>query len=117
MRGSGERLSGDRAFFIDESNEIISDIKEIIFSGSEISKATFTLSPKVSSATNCMLALQSSVDDIDELQQLIPFEINMIFGVEFDFSYVGKIVGKFHCHPLSLSYQKNFETHKKRLAK
>ena len=85
MCGSGKRLSGDRAFFIDESNEIISDIKEIIFSGSEISKATFTLSPKVFSATNCMLALQSSVDDIDELQQLIPFEINMIFGVEFDF--------------------------------
>lgn len=74
-----------RAFFIDESNEIISDIKEIILNDGENSKATFTLSPKASSATQCMLALQSSIDGADELQQLIPFGINISFTSEFDF--------------------------------
>ena len=74
-----------RAFFIDESNEIISDIKEIALNADEVSKATFTLSPKASSATSCMLALQSSNDGADELQQLIPFEVNISFTSEFDF--------------------------------
>ena len=74
-----------RAFFIDESNEIVSDIKEIILNDGQISKATFTLSPKASSTTNCMLALQSSIDGADELQQLIPFEVNISFTSEFDF--------------------------------
>lgn len=74
-----------RAFFIDESNEIISDIKKIELNTDAVSKATFTLFPKVSSATNCMLALQSSNDGADELQQLIPFEVNISFTSEFDF--------------------------------
>lgn len=74
-----------RAFFIDEYNEIISDIKEIVLNTGKVSKATFTLSPKVSSATSCMLALQSSNDGADELQQLIPFEVNISFTSEFDF--------------------------------
>lgn len=74
-----------RAFFIDESNEIISDIKEVVLNADEVSKATFTLSPKASSATSCMLALQSSSDGADELQQLIHFEVNISFTSEFDF--------------------------------
>ena len=74
-----------RAFFIDYNNEIISDIKEIELNTDTISKATFTLSPKVSSSTHCMLALQSSKDGADELQQLIPFEVNISFTSEFDF--------------------------------
>jgi hypothetical protein len=74
-----------RAFFIDDNNEIISDIKEIELNTDTISKATFTLSPKVSSSTHCMLALQSSKDGADELQQLIPFEVNISFTSEFDF--------------------------------
>lgn len=63
----------------------VSDIKEIILNDGQISKATFTLSPKASSTTNCMLALQSSIDGADELQQLIPFEVNISFTSEFDF--------------------------------
>lgn len=74
-----------RAFFIDESNKIISDIKEITLSADAVSRETFTLSSKVSSAASCMLALQSSNDREDELQQLIPFEVNISFTLEFDF--------------------------------
>lgn len=84
VSGQKEKFSY-RAFFIDETNEIISDIKEISLKADEISKATFTLSPKTSSASSCMLALQSSSDGPDELQQLIPFEVNISFTAEFDF--------------------------------
>ena len=74
-----------RAFFISETNEIVSDIKEIKVSCGEQTKMMFTLSPKVSSATTCSLALQSSNDAVDELQQLIPFEVKISFTSDFDF--------------------------------
>lgn len=74
-----------RAFFIDFNNEIVSDIKELRLVCGEETKETFTLSPKVSSSTQCMLALQSSVDNADELQQMIPFEVNISFTADFDF--------------------------------
>ena len=63
----------------------ISDIKEIKVSCGEQTKMMFTLSPKVSSATTCSLALQSSNDAVDELQQLIPFEVKISFTSDFDF--------------------------------
>ena len=74
-----------RAFFIDKTNEIISDIKELCMVCGESTKAMFTLSPKVSSSSQCMLALQSSIDNLDELQQLIPFEVNIAFTSDYDF--------------------------------
>jgi hypothetical protein len=48
-------------------------------------KVMFTLSPKASSAKSCSLALQSTLDGVDELQQLIPFAINISFTSDFDF--------------------------------
>lgn len=74
-----------RAFFIDEKNEIVSDIKEIAFVGGEKSRATFSLNPKASSQSSCLLALQSCVDNADELQQLIPFDVSISFTSDFDF--------------------------------
>lgn len=74
-----------RAFFIDDSNEIVSDIKELHLACGVSTKETFTLSPKASSSSQCMLALQSSIDNADELQQMIPFEINISFTADFDF--------------------------------
>ena len=74
-----------RAFFINDTNEIVSDVKEIKVSCGEQTKMMFTLSPKVSSATTCSLALQSSNDAVDELQQLIPFEVKISFTSDFDF--------------------------------
>ena len=74
-----------RAFFINDTNEIVSDAKEIKIACGEQTKMMFTLSPKVSSATSCSLALQSSNDAIDELQQLIPFEVKISFTSDFDF--------------------------------
>ena len=74
-----------RAFFIDETNEIISDIKSIVLNSGERCKVTFALNPKASSCPACMLALQSSADKPDELQQLIPFAVNISFTSDFDF--------------------------------
>jgi hypothetical protein len=74
-----------RAFFIDEANEIISDVKPIVLCSGERCKVTFALNPKASSCPICMLALQSSADKPDELQQLIPFAVNISFTSDFDF--------------------------------
>jgi hypothetical protein len=74
-----------RAFFIDEANEIISDVKPIMLNFGERCKVTFALNPKASSCSVCMLALQSSADKPDELQQLIPFAVNISFTSDFDF--------------------------------
>lgn len=74
-----------RVFFIDETNDIVSDIKELTFTAGESCRAIFTLTSKASSSTLCMLALQSVEDNADELQQLIPFEKNIAFTSEFDF--------------------------------
>ena len=74
-----------RVFFVNATNDIVSDIKEMSLVAGEQNKTTFTLAPKISSATQCMLALQSSVDNADELQQLIPFEVSISFTLDFDF--------------------------------
>jgi hypothetical protein len=74
-----------RAFFINETNEIVSDVKEVSTTKGEKTRVMFTLSPKASSAKSCSLALQSTLDGVDELQQLIPFAINISFTSDFDF--------------------------------
>ena len=74
-----------KAFFIDDNNEIISDIVELQLKDGDREKVTITLHSKASSYSGCSLALQSSNDESDELQQLIPFSINMSFTADFDF--------------------------------
>ena len=74
-----------KAFFIDDNNEIISDIVELPLKDGDREKVTITLHSKASSYSGCSLALQSSNDESDELQQLIPFNINMSFTADFDF--------------------------------
>ena len=74
-----------KAFFIDDNNEIISDIVELQLKDGDREKVTITLHSKASSYSGCSLALQSSNDESDELQQLIPFNINMSFTADFDF--------------------------------
>jgi hypothetical protein len=84
--GNNQRMEVEyRAFFIDEANEIISDIKPLPLRSGEKCKVMFALNPKASSCKVCMLALQSSKDKPDELQQLIPFSVNISFTADFDF--------------------------------
>ena len=74
-----------KVFFIDEANEVISDVKEINLKENQNEKVTITLFSKASSYSSCLLALQSSSDGAEELQQLIPFNINILFSADFDF--------------------------------
>ena len=74
-----------RAFFINSTNDVVSDVKEVRLSYGTITDETFTLAPRISNDTECFLALQSCVDNADELQQLIPFEVNIAFKSDFDF--------------------------------
>lgn len=74
-----------RGFFIDNKNEIISDIQELKVAAGERIDAVFTLSSKSSSAKQCYLALQAAGDLPDELQQLIPFKIAIAFTSDMDF--------------------------------
>lgn len=75
----------NRAFFIDENNEIVSDVKELYVSADDKTKVTFLLSPVVTSQKQCFLAIQSQNDSIDELQQLIPYKVDIAFNVDFGF--------------------------------
>lgn len=74
-----------RVFFVDSSNEIVSEIKEVPLRAGSRSKTTLTLSSKVSSEKNCFLAIQAATDGPDELQQLIPFSLNISFFADVDF--------------------------------
>ena len=74
-----------KAFFIDQTNETVSEIKEINCVVGSRQKMTFTLNPKVSSGKECYLAVQSINDNVDELQQMIPFKVNVAFSSDFDF--------------------------------
>ena len=74
-----------RAFFIDDFNDIVSDIRQVILVKAEQTKVTFTLSSTVSSASVCYLCIQSESDNADELQQLIPLNIKMSFTSDVDF--------------------------------
>ena len=75
----------NRAFFIDENNEVVSDVKELYVSADDKTKVTFLLSPVVTSQKQCFLAIQSQNDNIDELQQLIPYKVDIAFNVNFGF--------------------------------
>lgn len=79
-----EKLSY-RVFFIDAANDIVSDIREMQMTAGESEKVTLTLIPRISSAKQCMLAIQSVSDSVDELQQLIPFKVDISFRADFDF--------------------------------
>lgn len=83
--GAQRTQTAVRAFFVDEKNEIVSDIHEIACTVGAGSKEAFTLHAPVSSCKQCYLALQSMEDHADELQQLIPFDVNMAFTADFEF--------------------------------
>ncbi len=85
VHGEQKTNCTNRAFFIDENNEVISDIKELYVSADDKTKVTFLLSPVVTSQKQCFLAIQSQNDSIDELQQLIPYKVDIAFNVDFGF--------------------------------
>lgn len=83
--GSQSNTVAFRAFFINQANEMVSDVKEICCTVGNRQKVTFTLNPKTSAGKECYLAVQSINDNVDELQQMIPFKVNIAFSSDFDF--------------------------------
>lgn len=74
-----------RLFFINDKNEVISEIKEIQLVSEEKQKIIVTLHSEASRLKDCFLAVQSCRDAVDELQQLIPFSIKISFTADFEF--------------------------------
>ena len=74
-----------KVFFVTDDYEVISDINEVTIRGEQIEKTTIALFSKASTLSSCMLALQSVTDSRFELQQLIPFNIDISFVADFDF--------------------------------
>lgn len=74
-----------RLFFINDKNEVISEIKEIQLVSEEKQKIIVTLHSEASLLKDCFLAVQSCRDAVDELQQLIPFSIKISFTADFEF--------------------------------
>lgn len=74
-----------KAFFIDDANGMVSDVKELQLVPKETCRVTFTLLPKVAQSPQCYLALQSAASKEDELEQLIRFETNISFATDFAF--------------------------------
>lgn len=72
-------------FFIDQDNKLISDKQLIEFVDEKSTKITFTLLPEVSKYPVCYLALQGFDDEEDELIQVLPFKVDIIYSADFSF--------------------------------
>lgn len=72
-------------FFLDSQNKKVSEIKSIkVYSGQNI-KCDFILNSEMSQQSMCSLAIRSVIDGENQLQQLIPFKINITFSADFGF--------------------------------
>lgn len=81
----GNEVAVYKAFFIDASHAIVSDVKPLQLIQKETSRVTFTLLPKAAHASRCYLALQSASCKDNELEQLVRFETNIPFAADFAF--------------------------------
>lgn len=72
-------------FFIDEQNNIVTEVKRISVKSGQTMQCHFTLHSEVSKQKICYLAIRSAQDSPDTLQQMIPFKIQMNFTANFGF--------------------------------
>lgn len=72
-------------FFIDEQNNIVTEVKRISVQSGQTMQCHFTLHSEVSKQKICYLAIRSAQDLPDALQQMIPFKIRMNFTANFGF--------------------------------
>lgn len=73
------------AYFIDENSENLCPIKEVHVTAGEEIKVNFSLNSRASTLKTCQLIIKSKKDKYNEAQQIIQFNINITFNVEFDF--------------------------------
>lgn len=73
------------AFFVDENERQISEPQKIHCVCDEIVTYNFMLSSNISEQKKCFLYIRSTLDQEQEIQQKIPFCINMVFTANFGF--------------------------------
>lgn len=72
-------------YFVNEEFEEICPMQEINVKVGEITKVNFSFNAGASSLKNCYLVIKSPKDTVREAQEIIKFNINIAFNVEFDF--------------------------------
>lgn len=72
-------------YFVNEEYEELCPLQEIHLSVGENTKVNFSLNASASSLEKCLLVIKSTKDSINEAQQIIKFNVNIAFSVEFDF--------------------------------
>ena len=73
------------AYFITEAGDELCPLQEFHVESGGIAKVGFTLKANASSEKCCFLVIKSPKDKFDEAQQIIRFEIKMLFSTGFDF--------------------------------
>jgi hypothetical protein len=72
-------------FFLNEDDKIVSDTCTVKLSSGQINSCGFVLSSDMSMSSVCYLAVRSERDTENELQQKIPFSVQISFTADFGF--------------------------------
>lgn len=72
-------------FFTDENDGIVSNINSWTWSEETSGKYTFVLDSRMSEQKKAYLIMKSVKDKENECQRKIPFDIDIVFGSDFDF--------------------------------
>ena len=72
-------------FFLNEDDKIVSDTCTVKLSSGQINSCGFVLSSDMSMSSVCYLAVRSERDTENELQQKIPFSVQISFTANFGF--------------------------------
>lgn len=74
-----------RLFFVDKNGRSLCEKADLLIVPGEKKTCTFLLDARASSEEVCYLAIQPAEGDENSLQQLLPFEINMLFAADMCF--------------------------------
>ena len=72
-------------YFVDGDYQELCPVQEIHLNEGAITKVNFSLKSSASSLKECYLVLKSKKDKLDEAQQILKFDMNISFSLEFDF--------------------------------
>ena len=73
-----------QAYFVDEKNEIISNICECSIDVNSKTKCNFVLEAKASEKKCAFLVIKAKEDKEDEVQRIVPVDIEIAFSADFD---------------------------------
>lgn len=71
-------------FFVNENNEIVSNVCKCDISVGNVEKCNFVLNGSISEKKEAFLIIQNSQDDEYEALRIIPFTVDIAFAADFD---------------------------------